>query len=50
MVWDEASLVVDRLNGLEATRGILTQMAVSSLFSEDARTDFRSLIEKMSEG
>jgi len=50
MVWDEALLVAERLNGLEATRAILLQAAVSSLFSEEAGREFGDLIEKLNEG
>jgi len=49
MVWDEAQLVAERLNRIEATRGLVLQSAVSSLFSEEAREGFRSLIELLSE-
>jgi hypothetical protein len=47
MVWDEATLVVERLNGLAATQAVLTQMAVSSMFSKDASKAFTEKIKEM---
>ena len=44
MVWDEAQIVVDRLNGFEATRALLTQMAVASMFSKKGGKEFQKLI------
>lgn len=46
-VFEEARLVVERLNGLEATRAVLTQMAVASLLSKDAGTGFKNLIASL---
>lgn len=45
MVWDEAQIVVDRLNGMETTRAIMTQMAVASLLSAKGGKEFRKLIK-----
>ncbi len=47
MVWDEARLVVERLNGLESTRAVLLQMAVSSLFSKEGGRAFKMTIERL---
>jgi hypothetical protein len=48
-VWDEARLVVERLNALEATRALLTQAAVSSLFDAEAGRAFGDLVERLTE-
>jgi hypothetical protein len=48
-VWDEASLVVERLNGLEATRAILVQMAVSSVLSKEAGAEFSKAIKRLND-
>lgn len=50
VVWDEAQLVVDRLNGLEATRALLTQMAVAALFSKEGAKTFQKMIKGFSDG
>lgn len=50
VVWEEAQLVIERLNGLEATRALLTQMAVASLFSKDGQKTFQSIIKRMGDG
>lgn len=50
MVWDEASLVTERLNGLEATRAILLQMAVSSVLSKKAGQEFKRAVKRLTEG
>lgn len=49
MVWDETNLVVDRLNGQEATRAVLLQMAVSSVLSKEAGKKFDKMIKRMTE-
>lgn len=48
MVWDEAQIVVDRLNGMEATRAVLIQMAMTTMFSKDGGREFRKLITRLS--
>jgi hypothetical protein len=47
MVWDEARLVVEHLNRLEATRALLLQMAVSSVLSEQAGEEFTKVIARL---
>lgn len=49
-VWEEADLVVDRINNHLSTETLLIQMAVSSLFSKDAGTDFNNIIKRLSNG
>lgn len=49
MVWEEAALVVERLNGLEASRAVLLQMAVSSVISKKAGAEFKKAIRRLSE-
>jgi hypothetical protein len=49
MVWDEARIVVDRDNGMEATRAVLLQLAVSSVLSKEGGKAFREQIEKLTE-
>lgn len=49
MIWDEARLVGDRLNGQMATEAVLTQMAVSSVLSKKAGKEFDKMIKRMSE-
>jgi hypothetical protein len=44
MVWDEVSMVVDRLNGLEATRAVLLHLAVSAVLSKEAGDVFKKRI------
>lgn len=48
VVFDETELVVERVNGLEATRAVLTQMAVSALFSKEAGKAFQEKIKQLS--
>lgn len=47
MIWDEVQLVTERLNGLEASRAVLTQLAVSSVISKEAGTEFRKAVDKL---
>ncbi len=46
-VWEEATLVTERLNGLEKTRAILTNKAVSAVISKKAAGDFKKLLDGM---
>lgn len=50
LVIDEARLVAERFNQQEATRVTLLQMAVSTLFSEDAGKDFKTTVLKLLKG
>lgn len=50
LVFDEARLVEDRLNGYFATNAVLTQMAVSALFSKDAGKAFQEMVTDLIEG
>lgn len=47
MLADEAALVVQRLDGLEATRAVMLQAAVASLFGEAGGAHFNKLVERM---
>jgi len=47
MVWVEAEYVVERLNGAEATRALMLQMAVSSLFSQKGHSAFKKAVKDM---
>lgn len=49
-VWEETELVVARTNQILATETLLTQMAVSSLFSKEAGRDFNKLIKRLTDG
>lgn len=49
-VWEEAQLVVDRVNQNLSTETLLLQMAVSSLFSKEAGKDFQDIIMRLSNG
>lgn len=46
-VWDEASLIVERLNGMALTQAILIQKAVSSLLSKEGAKDFTDTIKRL---
>jgi hypothetical protein len=48
-VSDEALLVVQRINILEATRATLLQMAVSSVISAESGKGFQKLLAEMTE-
>jgi hypothetical protein len=48
-VWDEARLVAERLNGLEATRASLLKLAVSGVLSEEAGKEFAKTIKSLTE-
>ena len=50
MLWDEAALVVERLNTAEVTRAALLQMAVSSMFSKEAAKEFKKVTKSLSDG
>lgn len=47
MLIQEAELVADRLNRLEATRAALLQMAVGSLLSKDVGEQFRKVLDDL---
>lgn len=49
-VWEEAELVVDRVNKDLSTETLLLQMAVSSLFSKEAGQEFQKIIKRLSDG
>lgn len=48
-LWDEATLVRNQLNSFLATNAILTQMAVSCLFSKTGQKEFSKIIKGMTE-
>lgn len=47
MVWDEAEIVVERVNGLEATRAIFIQLAAASVMSKKAAGEFSKQIKRL---
>lgn len=49
-VWEEAELVVSRDNNQLASEALLTQMAVSALFSKEAGREFQKLISRLTDG
>lgn len=46
-VWEEASIVADRINNLEKTRAVLMNKAVSAVISKKAAGDFKQTIEEL---
>ena len=50
MLSDEAALVIERVNGQEATRATLLQIAVASVVSKDAGRLFRESIDRLTDG
>lgn len=49
ILWAEARLVRERVNGLLATQMILTQAAIGSMFSKETATSFVESIERLRE-
>lgn len=48
MLWGETEIVIHRENVREASRALLLQMAVSTLFGgEEARTQFQLTLERL---
>lgn len=47
MLWDEASLVVERINALEITRSTLMQLAISSILSKKAGKEFDKRVSSL---
>ena len=47
MVWEEALLVVERLNGVAVTEAVFLQMAVSSLFSKQGAKEFSKVVKRL---
>lgn len=45
MLEDEAFLVIERLNGMEVTRGNILQTAIGSILSSKARGAFKKIME-----
>lgn len=46
-LWEEASMLTSQINLTIATNALLTQMAVSSLYSKESGRDFTKTINKM---
>lgn len=44
-VVEEVALVTERINSILVTEALLTQMAVSSLFSKEAGKAFKEIVE-----
>jgi len=49
MIWDEARLVVERLNGAYATEAILVQSAIASALSKDGAKEFKKTISRLND-
>ena len=47
MVWDEATLVVERQNANHATQAVLTQLAVSSMLSKKGGKEFKRVLKEL---
>jgi hypothetical protein len=47
MLWDEASLVVERVNAMEITRSTLMQLAISSILSKKAGKEFEKRVASL---
>lgn len=47
LVWEEAQMVVERLNGFHATNATLIQQAVGSLLSKEAGKNFKKTVESL---
>jgi hypothetical protein len=47
MLEDESLLVIERLNGMEITRGNLLQNAIGSILSSKARTNFKKAMQAL---
>lgn len=47
MVWDEANLVAERLNGAEITRANLLQAAISSNLGKAGKASFDKLVKQL---
>lgn len=46
-VWEEAFIVAERTNLTIVTEAVMTQLAVASLLSKDAGTEFKKVIRSM---
>jgi len=49
-VWEEASLVVERVNALQALQAKLVNKAVSAVLSKKASSDFDRTMKDLSDG
>lgn len=49
MVWEEALLVVERLNGIAVTEAVFLQLAVSSLFSKEGAKEFTKVVKRLTQ-
>jgi len=47
MLEDESLLVIERLNGMEVTRGNILQTAIGSILSAKSRASFKKIIESI---
>lgn len=50
VLWDEVLLAKKRVNSDIVTAALLTQMAVSSLFSKEAGESFSKMIKRLVDG
>lgn len=50
MLWDEADLVVERVNSRLSTEAVLIQLAAASVMSKDALKQFNKIVKRLSDG
>lgn len=50
MLWDEAQLVVERINSMEASRAVVMRAAIASVVSKPGMKEFKQLIKELSAG
>lgn len=50
MLFVEAEIVRDRINGLAVTQAILLQNAVASVISKEGGKAFKEIVERLSNG
>jgi hypothetical protein len=49
MVWDEARIVVKRLNGLEVTQAVLVQLAIGAALSKEGAKEFKKATTRLTD-
>lgn len=47
MLWEEAELVVERLNREDASRAVLMQSTIASVLSKEGGQAFKTLIKEL---
>jgi hypothetical protein len=49
LLWDEAALVIDRVNALEVTRATLVKLAISAALTKEGGKAFRKVASDLGE-